>query len=134
MPQSEQQTQPQAGQFGAGRAVIVFVTASVEDACALWEQAESRGWMVVNVPDLKGARAVIEKIRPALVVCDTEIEGPGSWRDLLARQNGPAGFELMVASPHSDEKLWTEVLLLGGSKVVEKPLVLSQLESAMCRR
>jgi len=30
--------------------------------------------------------------------------------------------------------LWTEVLLLGGSKVVEKPLVLSQLESAMCRR
>jgi hypothetical protein len=131
MIRSEQQEQPMGEQLGRDREAIVFVTGSVEDACALWEQADSRGWMVVNVPDLRGAYAVIDKVRPALVVCDVEIEGPGSWRDLLAWRDGRAGFELMVAAREVDEALWTEVLLLGGTKVLEKPVVLAQLESAM---
>ena len=39
----------------------------------------------MNVPDLIGALAVIDKLRPRLVVCDTEIEGQGSWRDCSLR-------------------------------------------------
>lgn len=63
------------------RATIVFVSASAEDARTFREIVESH-WLVVNVPDLIGAQAVVEKLRPRLVVCDTEIEGQGSWREI----------------------------------------------------
>jgi DNA-binding response OmpR family regulator len=96
----------------------VFVSASAGDARTFRELVDGSRWLVVNVPDLIGARAVIDKLRPQLVVCDTEIEGCGSWRDLL---QGRPGFALIVVSRHADEALRAEVLKLGGSDVLGKP-------------
>ena len=100
------------------RAAIVFVSASAGDARTFRELVDGSRWLVVNVPDLIGAWAVIDKLRPQLVVCDTEIEGCGSWRDLL---QGRPGFALIVVSRHVDEALRAEVLKLGGSDVLGKP-------------
>ena len=100
------------------RAPIVFVSASAEDARTFRELVDGTRWLVVNVPDLAGANAVIDKLRPRLVMCDTEIEGCGSWRDLL---QGRPGFALIVVSRHVDEALRAEVLKLGGSDVLGKP-------------
>jgi DNA-binding response OmpR family regulator len=100
------------------RAPIVFVSASAEDARTFRELVDGSRWLVVNVPDLAGANAVIDKLRPRLVMCDTEIEGCGSWRDLL---QGRPGFALIVVSRHVDEALRAEVLKLGGSDVLGKP-------------
>jgi hypothetical protein len=63
------------GEFGvpAERAAIVFISASAQDARAFRELVDGNRWLVVNVPDLAGARAVIDKLRPRLVVCDTRI-------------------------------------------------------------
>jgi DNA-binding response OmpR family regulator len=100
------------------RAPIVFVSASAEDARTFRELVDGSRWLVVNVPDLAGANAVIDKLRPRLVMCDTEIEGRGSWRDLL---EGRPDFALIVVSRHVDEALRAEVLKLGGSDVLGKP-------------
>jgi DNA-binding NtrC family response regulator len=107
------------------RAPIVFVSASAEDARAFRELVDSSRWLVVNVPDLAGAKAVIDKLRPRLVMCDTEIEGRGSWRDLL---EGRPDFALIVVTWHADEALWAEVLNLGGAEVFDKPFTVEHVE------
>jgi hypothetical protein len=110
------------------RPAIVFVSASAADACSFREALGSSRPLFVNVPDLTGARAVIEKLHPALVVCDTEIEGRGSWRDLLAENESRASFALVVISQRCDAELEAEVLRLGGTALLEKPFVPDALE------
>jgi len=112
------------------RAAIVFVSASAGDARTFRELLDCSRWLVVNVPDLIGARAVIEKLRPQLVVCDTDIEGSGSWRDLL---EGRPSFALIVVSRHVDEALRAEVLNLGGSDVLDKPFAVEEVERVIGR-
>jgi DNA-binding response OmpR family regulator len=110
------------------RAAIVFVSASAEDARAFREIAGGSRWLIVNVPDLVGAQAVIDKLRPRLVVCDTEIEGRGSWRYLLEGRGARPSFALIVVSRHVDEALRAEVLNLGGSDVLGKPFAVEHVE------
>jgi hypothetical protein len=105
---------------------IVFVSASAEDARAFREIVGCAHWLVVNVPDLTGAQAVIDKVHPRLVVCDTEIEGRGSWRDLLIAQDAYPSFALILVSRQADEALWAEVLNLGGSDVYSGPRISDQ--------
>lgn len=113
------------------RAVIVFVSASVEDARAFREILDSSRRLVVNVPDLTGAQAVIDKLHPRLVVCDAEIEGRGSWRDLLVAQGATPSFALIVVSRQADEALWAEVLNLGGSDVLERPFAVEEVKRVL---
>jgi DNA-binding response OmpR family regulator len=114
-------------EFG-GRAAIVFVSASAEDARAFRGIAGGSRWLVVNVPDMVGAEAVIDKVHPRLVVCDTEIEGRGSWRDLLEGSDDRPPFALIVVSRHADEALRSEVHNLGGSDVLEKPFAAGHVQ------
>jgi DNA-binding response OmpR family regulator len=125
MTQSGERIDREFGGAGTERAWIVFISASAEDARAFREVVDSSRWLVVNVPDLIGARAVIDKLHPRLVVCDTEIEGRGSWRDLLPGRDAHPSFALIVASRHADGALRAEVLNLGGSDVLEKPFSVS---------
>lgn len=122
---------PGLGSLGAERLPVVFVSASAEDACAFRESIDPRRSLIVNVPDLAGAQAVIDKICPALVLCDVEIEGEGSWRDLLGGHVSHRGFALVVVSRHADEALRIEVLDLGGSGVIEKPFTLVDIDRVL---
>ncbi len=108
---------------------ILFVSASVEDACSLRHIA-GEGRIIVNVPDLAGAEAVIGKLRPSLVLCDTEIEGGGSWRDLA--ESGPPS-QLIVVSAHADDGLWAEALNRGCRDVLEKPFLADEVLCAITR-
>ncbi len=110
------------------RVPIVLVSASGADAQSFREFVGRPSRLIVNVPDLRGAAAAIEKLRPALVLCDTDIEGSGSWRDLLNAGISPAGAVLIVISDHADESLWAEVLNLGGFDVLEKPFRAEEVE------
>ena len=64
---------------------------------------------------------MIERRRPDLVVCDTEIEGEGSWRDLLEMRQIDGMLSLIVVSPDPDDRLRAEVLNLGGLGVLARP-------------
>jgi CheY-like chemotaxis protein len=109
------------------RAAIVFVSASAEDARAFRALAGGSRWLVVNVPDLTGASAVIDKLHPRLVVCDTRIEGRGSWRDLLTGQCPGPRFAVIVVSRTAGEALRAEVLNLGGYDLLAKPFVTEEV-------
>ena len=129
--QSGDRINQEFGRPGTERAAIVFVSASAEDARAFREIAGGSRWLVVNVPDLIGGQAAIDKLRPQLVVCDTEIEGEGSWRDLLKGQGAAPGFALIVATPHAGEALIDEVFDLGGTDVLEKPFRVESVERVL---
>jgi AmiR/NasT family two-component response regulator len=116
------------GRVGTKRLPVVFVSASAADAQELRE-ITGREWLVVNVPDLTGAVAVIEKLRPEVVVCDTDVEGNGSWRNLLALSL-PA-FALIVAASDAGDALWAEVTNAGGFGVIEKPFTAAGVECAI---
>jgi DNA-binding NtrC family response regulator len=131
--QAERRIDRELGGAETGRAAIVFVSASAEDAHALREIVDGDRWLVVNVPDLTGAQAVIDKLHPRLVVCDTEIEGRGSWRDLLIAQGAYPSFALIVVSRLADEALWAEALNLGGSDVLNKPFAVEEVERVIGR-
>ncbi len=121
----------EAPSIGAGRLPIVFVSASAEDARVFREIADPTRSLVVNVPDLTGARVVIDKLCAGLVACDTEIDGPGCWRDLLREQSAHPGWAFVVVSRHADEALWGEVLNLGGVDLLAKPLAVEDVEHAI---
>jgi hypothetical protein len=110
-----------------GRTAIVFVSASADDARAFRALAGGSRWLVVNVPDLAGARAVIDKLRPRFVVCDTRIEGRGSWRDLLTGQCPSPSFAVIVVSRIAGDALLSEVLHLGGSGMLAIPFVVEEV-------
>jgi CheY-like chemotaxis protein len=114
-----------------GRVPIVFVSASAEDARSFREIAGDPGRLIVNVPDVAGALATIQKLQPALVACDTELEGHGSWRDLAAARQPLGGFALIVISPAPDAALSEEVLQAGGLHLLGRPFALEEVVRAV---
>jgi DNA-binding NtrC family response regulator len=57
----------------------------------------------------------------AVIICDTEI-GEGDWQTLLANiQSRAHPPNLIVSSRLADERLWAEVLNLGGYDVLVQP-------------
>jgi response regulator RpfG family c-di-GMP phosphodiesterase len=67
----------------------------------------------------------------AVVICERDLTD-GSWHEVLEVcsqcSNPPV---LMVASRHADERLWAEVLNLGGYDVLLKPFVRSEVTRVM---
>ena len=127
MMQAEERIDRGSEPTGTERAAIVFVSASADDARAFRALAGGSRWLIVNVPDLAGARVVIDKLHPRFVVCDTGIEGRGSWRDLLTGQCPGPSFAVIVVSRIAGEALREEVLDLGGSGVLAKPFAMEEV-------
>lgn len=72
------------------------------------------------------------RCRPVgIVLCDHELPD-GSWRDVFARmtasENSPP---LIVTSRLADERLWAEVLNLGGFDLIAKPFDASEVRRAI---
>jgi PleD family two-component response regulator len=109
--------------------VIVFVSASEEDE---WTFRRIIGveQPVVSVREVAEARAAITQYRPRIVVCDSNASGFESWRDLLALPES-VSFALIVVSRQPDERLWAEVLNLGGYDVLATPLRRQEVERVM---
>ena len=64
---------------------------------------------------------MLDQYRAAVAICDTQIPG-GTWQRLLANLQARAdGPNLIVSSPSADERLWAEVLNLGGYDVLMQP-------------
>jgi DNA-binding response OmpR family regulator len=86
--------------------LVVAFGGSDEDRLALEGIAAAAGWSFRHVSDAKAAAAA------AVVICDAEC-----FRDLIGRVDAP----VIVASTCADERLWAEVLNLGGFDVLSKP-------------
>jgi DNA-binding response OmpR family regulator len=64
---------------------------------------------------------LIRRYRPSVVICEQFLPD-GTWRDLLDDlQDAPRSPMLIVCSLLADDRLWAEVLNIGGFDVLMKP-------------
>jgi DNA-binding NtrC family response regulator len=78
--------------------------------------------MVDAVADLEHAGRVLHNSSIDVVLAESEFPDGKNWRDFLEQMNRmPAPPPLIVFSPHADERLWAEVLNLGGYDLLLQP-------------
>ncbi|MGO4883687.1 MAG: two-component system response regulator [Bryobacteraceae bacterium] len=78
-------------------------------------------WEIVEASAYTEAVEILYTCRISVVICDIEIEN-GDWQALLAKlQQHPVPPSLVVSSRLADERLWGEVLNLGGYDVLAQP-------------
>ncbi len=71
---------------------------------------------------ISAAKSALKQGRISIVICEYDLS-PGSWRELLEFMEGlPAPPPLIVTSRIADERMWAEVLNLGGYDVLARPL------------
>lgn len=101
---------------------LLSVSADQDDHRSLRDVAQAEGWNVESVRSCSEALRITAQANPTVITCERELPD-GSWRDLIHRladlQNPPP---VVVLSRHADERLWAEVLNLGGYDVLAKPL------------
>lgn len=106
--------------------LALVVSPNDEDHWALIHILRPAGWAVDTATTCAEAvRSLAEE--PAAVVIVEERLPDGSWKALqnqLMRMEMPP--KLIVTSKLADEKLWTEVLNLGGFDVLAQPFCASE--------
>jgi len=71
---------------------------------------------------VSAAKNALKQGRISIVLCEHDLS-PGSWTELLDSTDGlPAPPPVIVTSRTADERMWAEVLNLGGYDVLARPL------------
>lgn len=100
---------------------LMIVTSEEQDQWSL-ERILSKDCRLHRATGRREALSVLRKFRPWVVVCD-QVLADGDWRDLLrdlqSEQQMPP--PLIVSSHAADDRLWAEVLNLGGYDLLTKP-------------
>lgn len=101
--------------------VVLAVTAFDEDEACLKEIFSHSNWIFKRVHSCHAARDFLHNTPASVVICERALPD-GGWRDLLeaaSELDDPP--HLIVASSSADDRLWSEVLNLGGYDLLEKP-------------
>ena len=110
--------------------MIAFVSKSEADCRTLREVAAMVSQSVVSCAGVQEARRAIRRHDPKMVVCDAQVAESGSWRELLEEAQAAQSL-MLVVSRHADERLWAEVLNLGGFEVLALPFEREELRRAL---
>jgi DNA-binding response OmpR family regulator len=121
-PLKPQESQATDGRACAGAAdVLLSISAAAEDHAALRRMLRPLAWDVLEADCCQTAFRFLSNTSVATVIAD-DILPDGDWRVVLAhtlsRSDPP---KLIVASRLADERLWAEVLNLGGYDLLAKP-------------
>ena len=108
--------------------MIAFASQSEADCRTLREVAGMVSQSVVSCADVRQARRAIRLHAPTIVVCDAQENG--DWQQLLEDARA-AQCLILVVSPHADERLWAEVLNLGGFDVLALPFDREELRRSL---
>src|SRR5580704_7148112 len=75
----------------------------------------------------RAALPMVRRFQPLVVVCDQHLQD-GDWRDLLKdlQSESPAP-PLIVSSRLADDRLWAEVLNLGGYDLLTHPFIATEV-------
>ena len=113
------------------RNAVFVISPFEEDHSFLGQVFEGSAWMASGVFLCRDALELLPAKRTAVVICDSELPD-GDWREILeALVSHPNPPPLVVTSRLADERLWAEVLHLGGSDVLAKPLDKREVPSAV---
>jgi DNA-binding response OmpR family regulator len=104
------------------RAVTVLAVSDSEaDHDCLDEIFRHSKWRMLSARSCREAFEILESNRIPVVVCECALPD-GSWKSLLNRfAQWPDEPLLVVSSRQADDRLWAEVLNLGGYDVLAKP-------------
>ena len=109
---------------------LLTVNSNVEDRQSLLSILDSNGWTIQGAKSIREAIRLL-KDRPSLILCEQNLPD-GSWKDIFReaqKLDNPAPF--VVVSRSADERLWAEVLNLGGFDVLLRPFVRNEVERVM---
>jgi DNA-binding NtrC family response regulator len=70
---------------------------------------------------VSAAKSALKQGRISIVLCEHDLS-PGSWKELLNSADGLPAPPVIVTSRLADERMWAEVLNLGGYDVLARPL------------
>jgi len=100
---------------------ILSVSATADDHIAVRQSLSAIPCRVQTAESCHAAFQSLRYGRISIVVCERDLPD-GSWRDILERLgSAPHRPFLIVTSRVADERLWAEVLNLGGYDVLAKP-------------
>lgn len=92
-----------------------------EDQLLMSEIFAHSNWDVHFAETLGQARVLIEELAVGVVISDSRL-ADGRWQDVLGElRRQPVEPPLIVASRLADDRLWAEVLNLGGYDVLTMP-------------
>ena len=109
---------------------LLVVSSDERDQHSL-QRILSRDCDLHRVAGRREALSFIRRFRPWVVLCD-QVFSDGDWRDLLhdlqhEQQTPP----LIVSSRLADDRLWAEVLNLGGYDLLAKPFAATEVSRAV---
>ena len=79
------------------------------------------GFTITAKSTISAAKSALQRGRMSIVMCEHDLS-PGSWKELLDFvQRLPAPPPVIVTSRMADERMWAEVLNLGGYDVLARP-------------
>lgn len=100
---------------------VLSVSPVPEDHQALRHLLKDPPWSITAVAGCSEAIARLTWDRIDIVICESRLPD-GNWRDLLRSLDEYAEpLTLIVTSALADDRLWAEVLNLGGFDVLSKP-------------
>lgn len=100
---------------------VLAVTEADEDHAWLSDIFKHSNWKILHARTCRDAIRTLESCRVAVVISDCNLPD-GNWQQLLNALSQMAEQPLLVvACLHADDRLWAEVLNLGGYDVLAKP-------------
>jgi DNA-binding NtrC family response regulator len=114
---------------------LLTVNSNVEDRLSLERILNPNGWTIQGANSIREATLLL-KDRPSLILCEKDLPD-GSWKDIFREaQLLDYSAPVVVVSRSADERLWAEVLNLGGFDLLLRPFVRNEVEgvvSMACR-
>ncbi len=106
---------------------ILLVTPNADDLASLQNILHHRDWNIAHCASVGEACTRMKNGTPSVVVTECNLPD-GCWKDLLAEaESMPQAPLVLVTSRHADDRLWAEVLNLGGYDVLMKPFDRSEV-------
>src|SRR3954451_10678531 len=100
---------------------ILLVSPYREDQTVLEQILQARGGTVSRCSSVQEASTQIGTSSTDVVMCESDLPD-GGWKTILANCDAlPRAPRLLVVSKHANERLWAEVLNMGGYDVLLKP-------------
>ncbi len=105
------------------QARILLISPCPEDHQTFRAAVRSKDWELKHATSWAEARRLLRDLNFSAIVIEANL-GDCHWRDVFSRlaELDPAGAPpIIVTSADADDRLWSEVLNLGGHNVLAKP-------------
>jgi DNA-binding response OmpR family regulator len=110
---------------------ILSVTRASDDQVAFRDCLADVRYRILAANTCRDAMKVLKRGGISIVVCEDKLPD-GTWRDILDSVLSLTGRPiLIVTSSCADERLWAEVLNLGGFDLVNKPFNRKELRHVL---